>query len=283
MIDNKYKAFNLTQLLIIAAIGIVVSLNSVTVFAQNNKRITKVSLIAGLKNCKERRNCTACTQCRLTAPDFIKSIQRLKVSFQLQDSDIPEVRQAADFLEVKETDTLIAAIRDNYLPRASVPYSGVDLTEEIARQIREMNTRSAQQTNSKLPKAIAELVKLLTQLSARKYSISNGLSNYLVHGRGMGYELGVYLQGDFENANKILLDILKVIEEIDPEWSANNVDKSILSYKVIYDKQRLMFAKKEELGKGSLTEAQIRTMAEDFQDEAEILEKLTKELAVPTP
>jgi WD40 repeat protein len=81
---------------------------------QDLEPITKENLLAALKDCKRRRDCTQCRRCLLGTADFIEQIKRLKVNFRLETTSEEEIRQAGDFLGANGVSDLITAVRLSY-------------------------------------------------------------------------------------------------------------------------------------------------------------------------
>lgn len=134
---NKRNVSNFIKIVAIISACLVVDVASGTSYAQESKIITRERLIAALKDCKNRRHCKRCRQCKLKASDFIREVKQLKVDFDMSDFDKREIREAGSFLSEKELDELIVAVRNAYL----FPYLTLDdprrfmSLEEIAKDM----------------------------------------------------------------------------------------------------------------------------------------------------
>jgi hypothetical protein len=154
---TEWNICNFTQMVAIISICLFVLLASEIGHTQENKPITKENLIAALKNCKSRRYCSRCRQCKLRASDFIQRIKQLKVDFRLTELGEQEIREAGSFFGERDLNKLIFEVHSAYRSYAPsiLPSGG------LRRNFNYMDLRNGQLSDSCGDSAIDEKVRLV--------------------------------------------------------------------------------------------------------------------------
>lgn len=227
--------------------------------AQEDKRITEKNLISSVRLGRSQG---------MTAARYIQLIEQNGVNFQLSPKTEEEIRRKGLYLGTKGLDDLIDAVRNNF----RTPLKGVERTQIIAEGLR------AHSSSPQFTEKVNELVKLVRELASRNYSLANGI-NFFLNNPSHQSETVAEINRELQEANNKLKRILEVMDQVDPGWSNRNADISINANEIFLSKERFIIVVGNELRKIDMSEAQLRALSKEFNQQGDILRNLAQDLA----
>lgn len=252
-------------------------------YGQNKPPVSKQELVSYLLRCRENRHCTHCQQCTLQADYYMDLVMKRKVDFVLTAENADEIRHAADFLESWSLENFIGVIKNNSPDsdrrRAHASSAPIEQQRQSDSEVRYTIQQAKETNDPKLEQNIAKLISLISQLAAKNLSIADHLRR--VVNESNREQQTQFAARELDNINQLLKSIIDALTELQPKWAPSHIEANVKTYQIYDEKRTFVLETADRLTKTRMDDDDIKNLAADFEEQAQRLTQLAKDIAKP--